>query len=73
MVAAVELVRDRRTKAAGGYLDSLGPRLLREFLARDILLRPLGNVLYVLPPLSITDAEVHRVFDAMEEVLRLFG
>lgn len=69
MVAAVELVRDRKTKEAGGYLDDLGPRLAREFLKRDILLRPLGNVLYVLPPLSTTDAEIHRIFDACEEVI----
>ena len=62
MAAAVEL-------GGAGYLDAIGPRLHAEFLARDILLRPLGNVLYVLPPLSITDAEAHRVFDAIEEVL----
>jgi adenosylmethionine---8-amino-7-oxononanoate aminotransferase len=62
MAVAVEL-------GGAGYLDAVGPRLQAEFLARDILLRPLGNVLYVLPPLSITDAEVHRIFDAIEEVL----
>jgi adenosylmethionine-8-amino-7-oxononanoate aminotransferase len=69
MVAAVELVRDRSTRAASGYLDEVGPRLQASFLERGILLRPLGNVLYVLPPLCITDAEVHRVFDAIEEVV----
>jgi adenosylmethionine-8-amino-7-oxononanoate aminotransferase len=73
MVAAIELVRDRATKASGGYLDDLGPRLQREFLARDLLLRPLGNVLYVLPPLCVTDEEVHRVFDRIEEVLRVIS
>jgi adenosylmethionine-8-amino-7-oxononanoate aminotransferase len=65
MVAALEI----EPEAGGGYLDTLGPRLQAEFLARDILLRPLGNVVYVLPPLCMTDAEVHRVFDAIEEVL----
>ncbi len=65
MVAALEI----KPETGGGYLDTLGPRLQAEFLARDILLRPLGNVVYVLPPLCITDAEVHRVFDAIEEVL----
>ncbi|MEC9349245.1 MAG: aminotransferase class III-fold pyridoxal phosphate-dependent enzyme, partial [Planctomycetota bacterium] len=53
----------------GGYLDSIGPRLATEFLKRDILLRPLGNVLYFLPPYIITDEEIHRVFDEMEDIL----
>jgi adenosylmethionine-8-amino-7-oxononanoate aminotransferase len=69
MVAAVELVRDRGTRAAGGYLDEIGPRLARQFLERNILLRPLGNILYLLPPLSTTDSEIHGLFDAIEEVL----
>ena len=55
--------------AEGGYLDAIGPRLYAEFLERDILLRPLGNVLYFLPPYVITDDEIHRVFDAIEEVV----
>lgn len=57
------------SRDAGGYLDELGPHLAREFLARDILLRPLGNVLYTVPPLAMTDDELHRVYDAVEEVL----
>jgi adenosylmethionine-8-amino-7-oxononanoate aminotransferase len=65
-VAALELA----PRSGGGYLDDLGPRLAAEFLARDILLRPLGNVLYFMPPYAITDAEAHDVFDAMEEVVR---
>ena len=64
-IAAIEL------DAGGGYLSELGPKLYREFLARDILLRPLGNVIYVMPPYIITNDEVHRVFDGIEEVLNL--
>lgn len=53
----------------GGYLDGRGPWLAEQFLARDILLRPLGNVLYFLPPYAVTDQEAHHVFETMEEVL----
>jgi adenosylmethionine-8-amino-7-oxononanoate aminotransferase len=66
LVAAAELAP---SAGAGGYFDDVGPRLAREFLARGVLLRPLGNVVYALPPLSVTDAEVHRIHDAIEEVL----
>jgi len=58
------------TQGKSGYLDERGPRLAQAFLERGILLRPLGNVLYFLPPYVITDEEVHSVFDAIEEVLK---
>ncbi len=64
-VAVLELA----TEGRGGYLDELGPRLHAEFLERGILLRPLGNVLYFLPPYAIEDAEAHWVFDEIETVL----
>ncbi|MEM1207007.1 MAG: adenosylmethionine--8-amino-7-oxononanoate transaminase [Acidobacteriota bacterium] len=61
---------DIEPEGAGGYLDNVGPRLAAAFLERDVLLRPLGNVVYVLPPYVITDDEAHRVFDVIEDVVR---
>lgn len=52
-----------------GYLDARGPEMAQAFLQRGVLLRPLGNVLYFLPPYAITDEEAHGVFDVIEEVL----
>jgi adenosylmethionine---8-amino-7-oxononanoate aminotransferase len=52
----------------GSYLSDLAPRLAAAFLARDILLRPLGNTLYVLPPYCITAAELERIYATIEEV-----
>ena len=69
-VLALELVRDKRTREAGGYLDRVGPQLTRLFLDRNLLLRPLGNVLYFMPPYVIRDDEAHWVLDQIEEVLR---
>jgi adenosylmethionine---8-amino-7-oxononanoate aminotransferase len=68
-MAAVEL----HPASKGGYLDALGPRLAEEALARGVLLRPLGNILYMLPPLVITDGEVHGVFDVIEELIEGSG
>ena len=62
-------VLELSTQGESGYLDERGPRLAQAFLERGILLRPLGNVLYFLPPYVITDEEAHSVFDAIEEVL----
>ena len=68
-VGVVELVSDRATKSAGGYLDQIGPRLTRAFLDRGLLLRPLGNVLYFLPPYVITESETAWSLDQIAEVL----
>jgi adenosylmethionine-8-amino-7-oxononanoate aminotransferase len=69
-VGIVELVADRATKAAGGYLDGIGPRLSAAFLDRGLLLRPLGNVVYVMPPYVITEAETAWMLEQVGEVLR---
>ena len=55
---------------SGGYLDDIGPRLYAEFLKRGVLLRPLGNVLYFMPPYVITDAEVDWVVGCIGEVVK---
>lgn len=57
--------------AAGGagYLADIGPRLARAFLERGLLLRPIGNVLYFMPPYAITDDEAAWALDRIDEVL----
>ena len=72
-VGIVELVADKATKVAGGYLDDVGPKLTKAFLDRGLLLRPLGNVVYALPPYVITEAETDwmtaQIADAIGDVL----
>jgi len=66
-VAAVEL---KQGKESPSYFDAIGPRLYEAFLKRGLLLRPLGSILYFMPPYVITDDEVDWSFDQIEEVLR---
>jgi len=53
------------TDPAGGYLSTLGPRLLAFFRERDLLLRPLGNTVYVMPPYCIDDADLDAIYTAI--------
>ncbi len=65
-IAAIELqVKD------GGYLSTVGPKLSQFYLQNGVLLRPLGNVVYILPPYCITDKELDRVYDVIEESLHI--
>jgi len=63
-MGAIELLADD-----AGYLSALRPKLYGFFLERGVLLRPLGNVVYVLPPYVIQPDELHRVYDVMVEAV----
>ncbi len=52
-----------------GYLAEIGQKLYLEFLRRNILLRPLGNVLYFMPPFVISESEIDWVLSEIEDVL----
>jgi adenosylmethionine-8-amino-7-oxononanoate aminotransferase len=63
-IGALELRADD-----AGYLSALRPKLYNFFLERGVLLRPLGNIVYVLPPYVITHEELHRVYDVIVEAI----
>lgn len=63
-VAALELNTDD-----AGYLSEIRPALSRFFLENGILLRPLGNVIYILPPYVITAGELHGIWDVVESAI----
>ena len=66
MIAAVELVRDRETKEGYPWAEKRGIRACDAARSRGVLLRPLGNVLVVMPPLSVTLDQIDRIFEALE-------
>jgi len=55
------------------YMSDLGPRLLAFFRERDLLLRPLGNTIYVMPPYCIGEADLDRIYEAIDEAAKVFG
>jgi adenosylmethionine---8-amino-7-oxononanoate aminotransferase len=63
-IGAIELRADD-----AGYLSAMRPKLYQFFLERGVLLRPLGNVVYVLPPYVIAPGELHHVYDVIVEAV----
>jgi adenosylmethionine-8-amino-7-oxononanoate aminotransferase len=59
-IAAVDLkVQD------SGYLATAGPEMRAHFLDQGILLRPLGNTIYVMPPYATTSPDLELVYEAI--------
>ncbi len=74
MMAGVELVADKKTKAEYPYGDRVGFQVCLAARKHGVLLRPLGNVLVVMPPLSLTVDEAGLIITALEESLtRVLG
>jgi adenosylmethionine-8-amino-7-oxononanoate aminotransferase len=63
-ILAVRLKSDN-----SGYLNPLREKIYPFFLSRKIILRPLGNVIYVLPPYVINEQELSLVYEAIEEFI----
>ena len=53
--------------SVSGYLSEIGPRLMAFFRERGVLLRPLGNTIYVMPPYCIDDPDLDAIYAAIEE------
>jgi len=61
MIAAIELVKDKRTRDPFPAAERRGLRVYRHGLQNEMLLRPLGNVVYFMPPFCITPEEIDRM------------
>ena len=58
MILAIELVRDRRTREPYPWQERRGLAVYRHGLERGVLLRPIGNVVYFMPPYVISEQEI---------------
>jgi adenosylmethionine-8-amino-7-oxononanoate aminotransferase len=54
---AIEMVADRQRRTRFPWQERRGLRLYRHALARGVLLRPIGDVVYLMPPYVISDEE----------------
>ena len=60
------LAMDFHNKNETSYFNPVRDRLYDHFIEKGVLLRPLGNVVYIMPPYCITDNELHTVYNAIE-------
>ena len=62
-MVGIELVRNRETKEPYSWTEKIGVRVCQEVRKHGVILRPLGNVIVLMPPLSMTVAELDHLLD----------
>lgn len=54
---------------SSGYLDNIGREITKLALAKGVYLRPLGNTVYIMPPYSITESQLQKLYSVILEIL----
>ena len=69
-MVGIELVRDRATKTPYPWEERVGARVCEEVRRHGVILRPLGNVIVLMPPLSMTVEELARLTDVTYKAIK---
>ena len=64
LMVGIELVADGQTRTAYPYETAMGDRVCRAVRRHGVILRPLGDVVVLMPPLSITVDEIDKLVEA---------
>jgi len=71
MIVAIEMVRDKRSRTPFDWRERRGLAVYRHGLERGMLLRPVGNVVYFMPPYVITPDEIDQMVNVAREGIDL--
>lgn len=71
MIGGIELVQDKETRQPYRWEDRVGVKVCLEARKHGLFLRPLGNVIVVFPPLSISLDELKLLLDGIEASIQL--
>ena len=69
LIGALELVKDKKTKQGFGFKERIGLEAYKMGLEKNIILRPLGNVIYLFLPLCININELEDIIDRTFSVI----
>jgi adenosylmethionine-8-amino-7-oxononanoate aminotransferase len=69
-MAGIELVKDKKEMKPYPYGDRIGFKVAKEMIKRGIWVRPLGDVMVIMPPLIITEKELNYFLDCMIDSIK---
>ena len=68
-VLGVIFALEIKTESAASYYGNLRNKLYNFFIENGVILRPVGNIVYILPPYVITDEQLEKVYQVVESAL----
>jgi adenosylmethionine-8-amino-7-oxononanoate aminotransferase len=71
MIVAIEMIRDKRRRDPYDWRERRGLAVYRHGLERGVLLRPIGNVVYFMPPYVITEDEIRLMVEVARDGIEL--
>lgn len=57
------------TNGKDEYLNDISASITQKALLKGVLIRPLGNTIYIMPPYCITEIQLQKVYDVIIEIL----
>lgn len=72
LIAALELVKDKKTKQRFSFEERIGFEIFQQGLKKNLLLRPLGNIVYFFLPLCIQKRELHDILSRTHSLIADF-
>ena len=70
-IVGIELVKDKKSKKTYDYKKKIGIKVITEAKKRGVIIRPLGDVIVIMPPLSISIKELNKLLDVIYESIKL--
>jgi len=70
LMGGVELVKDKNTKQVYPFEERIGYRVIMEARKEGVMLRPLGDVIVLMPPLAVSLEEMDLLFAATEKAIK---
>ena len=67
LMVGIELMLDPATRRSYEPAQRIGHRVIRHARRRGVIIRPLGDIIVLMPPLSITDGEINRLVSVTRE------
>ena len=70
-VLGVIFALEIKTESSESYYGSMRNKLYDFFIENGVIIRPVGNIVYILPPYIITNEQLHKVYEVVEKALEI--
>ena len=70
-VLGVIFALEIKSNSAESYYGTMRNKLYNFFIDKGVILRPVGNIVYILPPYIITDEQLEKVYNIIEEAIEI--